>query len=107
MSKPVLLACLGALALATPAWGAEATPAYPFERTRIPHLDGSGRATVVEMDPTVPGAKEFLRGATPIIPRPGELVVAPRSTPEPSPSATSGPGPSLSGSAADEQHDRR
>jgi len=107
MPKPVLLACLGVLALATPAWGAEATPARPFERTRILHLDGSGRATIVEIDPAVPGAKEFLRGVAPTVPQPGELVVLPRSTPEPSPSPTSGPRPSRSKSAADEEHERQ
>ena len=87
MLKPVLLTCVYALALAMPARAADATPASPFEHMRIPHLDGSGLATIVEIDPAVPGAKEFLRGEPPTIPQPGEILVPPRSTPRPSPRA--------------------
>jgi len=51
------------------------------ERARIPHLDGSGRATVVDIDPSVPGAKAFLNAPPARIPRPGELVLPPKSSP--------------------------
>jgi hypothetical protein len=85
MLKATLPACLCALALATPALGAGVTPTVPFEQTRIPHLDGSGRATIVEIEPTMPGAKAFLSGEPPAIPQPGDIIVPPRSTPEPSP----------------------
>jgi hypothetical protein len=55
--------------------------------TRIPHLDGTGTATVVEIERDVPGAAHFV-GATPgPVPRPGELIV-PTRTVAPSPSAT-------------------
>jgi hypothetical protein len=32
----------------------------PFERGRIPHRDGSGHATIVEVQPGVPGGKALV-----------------------------------------------
>jgi hypothetical protein len=54
-----------------------------FEETRIPHRDGSGRATVVEIDPAVPGAREFIRGEERPAPGRGEV-----SLPSPTSEAT-------------------
>jgi hypothetical protein len=55
--------------------------------TRIPHQDGTGTSTVVEIEHAVPGAAEFV-GATPgPVPRPGEIIV-PTRTVEPTPSVT-------------------
>lgn len=56
-----------------------------FVETRIPHRDASGRATIVEVDPSAPGAREFLHAEPEPIPRRGELILPPRSTPVPSP----------------------
>ncbi len=53
-----------------------------FEETRIPHRDGSGRATIVEIDPAVPGAREFIRGDDRPPPARGELSL-PTRTPTP------------------------
>jgi hypothetical protein len=54
-----------------------------LDRTRIPHLDGSGRATVVDIDPSVPGAKDFVNAPPARIPRKGELILPPKSSPAP------------------------
>lgn len=53
--------------------------------TRIPHRDGSGRATIVELDAGVPGAKAFVRDEERPAPAPGELSLA-SPAPRPSPS---------------------
>lgn len=58
-----------------------------FEETRIPHLDGSGRGTLVEIEPSVPGAGNFVRAKASPVPRPGELVVPAKAVPSPSPAA--------------------
>ncbi|MBI3769137.1 MAG: hypothetical protein HY271_11695 [Deltaproteobacteria bacterium] len=55
-----------------------------FEKTRIPHRDASGRATIVEINPTVPGARAFVRGDERPAPGRGELSL-PSSVPTPSP----------------------
>ena len=60
-------------------------------RTRIRHHDGSGRATIVDIDPGVPGAKEFVRDDDRPPPKPGELslplaTTTPTSTPAARPS---------------------
>jgi hypothetical protein len=57
-----------------------------FERGRIPHRDGSGRATILEVAPGVPGAREFLRDDDRPAPKPGEISL-PSPAPAPSPSA--------------------
>jgi hypothetical protein len=56
-----------------------------FEETRIPHRDGSGRATVVEIDPKVPGARELVRGEERPAPARGEVSLP---SPTPAPAAT-------------------
>ena len=56
-----------------------------FERGRIPHRDGSGRATIVEVQPGVPGAKEFVRDDDRPPPKPGEISLP---TPAPAPTPT-------------------
>jgi len=65
--------------------GASSGHGDTVKRARIPHLDGSGRATVVEIDPTVPGAKDFVESAREPVPKRGELIVPPKTSPEPSP----------------------
>jgi hypothetical protein len=73
-----VLCALGATA------SADSEPtARPFERARIPHLDGSGRATVVDIDPAVPGARRFVRDEALPIPARGEIQRAPLASPEP------------------------
>ncbi len=56
-----------------------------FERGRIPHRDGSGRSTILEVQPGVPGAKEFVRDDNRPPPRRGEISLP---SPQPSPPAT-------------------
>jgi hypothetical protein len=56
----------------------------PALETRIPHRDGTGRATIVEVDPGVPGARDFVEGEERPAPRRGELSV-PSPTPRPAP----------------------
>ncbi len=58
--------------------------------TRIPHLDGTGTATVIEVHPSLPGAAEFLRATPGPIPHPGEIILPASATPgsSPSPSPT-------------------
>jgi hypothetical protein len=58
-----------------------------FQKTRIPHRDGSGRATVVEIDPAVPGAREFVRGDERPAPARGEVSL-PSPTPIPIPTSS-------------------
>jgi len=89
LPAPVLLHGVAAAVLALLATPVRAASTR-FEEARIPHQDGSGRATIVEIDPELPGAMRFLRATPEPVPRPGELVVPPRATPEPSPSATGG-----------------
>ena len=76
------------LALTLLAIGAEVASAE-FARTRIPHQDASGRATVVEIDLKVPGARAFVDAKGEPVPRRGEVILPPRATPEPSPASRS------------------
>ena len=64
---------LVAVAVVTAAYPASGRAEPTFETTRIPHRDGSGRSTVVEMDPAVPGAREFIRGDERPAPARGEV----------------------------------
>lgn len=70
----------GLLALIPVGVGAEDAPYH----TRIPHQDGSGRATIVEIDPGVPGAKAFVAAEDRPAPARGELSL-PSPTAVPSP----------------------
>ncbi len=70
---------------------ASAEDVAPYH-TRIPHRDGSGRGTIVEVDPRVPGAKEFVRENDRPPPAPGELSLPPP-TPHATPTARSEPSP--------------
>jgi hypothetical protein len=73
-------------ALAT-AGAADDTGRGPHE-VRIPHADGSGRSTVVEIPSGVSGAERFVRSTPEPIPRPGELIVptaSPAAVPSPAP----------------------
>jgi hypothetical protein len=70
-------------------WGVLAVTAAVAEdrpAARIPHLDGSGRATIVEIQPGVPGREQFLRATPERIPARGELILMPRASSAPSPS---------------------
>jgi len=75
LASTLLLVCAyAALARAGAAHDAET-------QTRIEHLDGSGRATVVDVEPSVPGAAAFIHSTPGPIPRPGEIIVPPTETP--------------------------
>ena len=52
-------------------------------KTRIQHLDGSGRATFVEIEPSVPGAAAFIHTTPGPIPKRGQLILPPSATPGP------------------------
>ena len=62
----------------------------PYEKTRIPHRDRSGRATIVEIHPDVPGARDFVRAEERPAPRRGELDLP---TPTPVETASVAPSP--------------
>ena len=66
--------------------GVLAVPAAATDKARIDHLDGSGRATIIEVAPGVPGRTELLRATPEPIPRRGEVILMPRATAVPSPS---------------------
>jgi len=57
----------------------------PMPEARIPHLDGSGTETIVDVHPSVPGAGDFVRTTPGPIPRPGEIILPPSPTPTWSP----------------------
>ncbi len=60
------------------------TPGAADDRAeiRIPHLDGSGTETIVDVHPSIPGVAAFVRSTPDVIPQPGEIILPP------SPSAT-------------------
>ncbi|HEY2385333.1 MAG TPA: hypothetical protein VGK30_00110 [Candidatus Binatia bacterium] len=70
---------------------ARAAAEEPFERGRIPHRDGSGRATIVEVQPGVPGGKELVRDDDDRpAPKRGEISL-PSPTPPSTPTAAATP----------------
>ena len=90
--RPVVRAVASALSFVLvgilSAWSPAVAEEQRFQRTRIPHLDGTGRVTIVEVDPEIPGAAEFLRAGLPCVPQPGELIVpaqCPDAIPAPEP----------------------
>jgi hypothetical protein len=63
----------------------------PFQQGRIPHRDGSGHATIVEVQPGVPGGQELIRGNDDRpAPKPGEISL-PSPTPPPAPTVVATP----------------
>lgn len=70
------------------AGAADDTPGTAHQ-VRIPHADGSGRATLVEVPPRIGGTDRFVHSTPEPIPRPGEIIV-PIATPggAPSPAAS-------------------
>ena len=70
--------------LLTFAYAALGTPGAANDRAevRIPHLDGSGTETIVDVQPSLPGVEHFVRATPDVIPKPGEIILPP------SPSAT-------------------
>jgi len=60
------------------------TPGAADDRAevRIPHLDGSGTETIIDVHPGIPGIGAFVRSTPGAIPQPGEILLPP------SPSAT-------------------
>jgi len=84
LSFPLALVCA---ALGTPGAARDGT------EVQIDHLDGSGKKTIVDVHPSIPGVAEFIRTTPGPVPRPGELIVPPSSTaahspsPEPTPRA--------------------
>jgi hypothetical protein len=67
-------------------WGLAVVGEVAADRARIEHLDGSGRATIIEVAPGVPGRTELLRATPEPIPKRGEVILMPRRTAVPSPS---------------------
>lgn len=63
----------------------------PFLQGRIPHRDGSGHATIVEVQPGVPGGKELIRSDDDRpAPKRGEISL-PSPTPPPAPTVAATP----------------
>jgi len=89
---PVRTSMIVAVTAAVVLVGAAVATGEPPLTTRIPHRDGSGRATIVEVDPGVPGARRFVRDDEDRpAPKPGELSLpsrTPRADRTPAPSAT-------------------
>jgi hypothetical protein len=86
------------LALALGLVGALAVAAVPsaanepeLHETRIPHEDGSGTATIIEVPTSIPGVAGFVHASPAPIPQPGELMFAPTISPTPSPLPTRTP----------------
>ena len=88
--KGVRIACVVAGAVCAALGGVAFAVEPGFEETRIPHHDGSGRSTIVEIAPGVPGARELVRPDDRAPPAPGELSLP---TPTPLPCATPSPCP--------------
>lgn len=88
IARTALLVAAAVAALTV--WDARAED-VPYH-TKIPHRDGSGRATIVDVDPGVPGAKDFVRENDRPPPAPGELSLPPP-TPHPTPTPRSAPSP--------------
>ena len=65
--------------------GSAAARNHEHHETRIPHQDGTGTATIVEVPKGIPGTDGFVRSSPAPIPQPGELVFAPTTTPTISP----------------------
>ena len=65
--------------------GAAVARNHAHHETRIPHEDGTGTSTIVEVPKGIPGTDGFVRASPAPIPQPGELMFAPTLTPTPSP----------------------
>jgi hypothetical protein len=48
---------------------------------RIEHLDGTGTQTIIEVQPSIDGLKDFIRTTPGPIPKRGEVIVPPTATP--------------------------
>ncbi len=83
-----VLALLGIALIGT---GSAAAHNHDHHETVIPHEDGTGTATIVEVPKGIPGTDGFLRASPGVIPQPGEIVFAPTSTPSTTPAATPTP----------------
>ena len=79
--KRLAFMLLLAARFAAPATAGTANDSLP--EARIPHLDGSGTETIVDVHPSVPGASDFIRATPGPIPRPGEVILPPSPTPSP------------------------
>jgi hypothetical protein len=81
----------GVLAATLCVVGASASAEEPFQQGRIPHRDGSGHATIVEVQPGVPGGKELIRDDDDRpAPKPGEISL-PSPAPPPAPTVAATP----------------
>ena len=69
--------------LLTFAYAALGTPGAANDRAevRIPHLDGTGTETIVDVQPSIPGVEHFVRATPDVIPKPGEIILPPSATP--------------------------
>jgi hypothetical protein len=79
--------------LLTCACAALGTPGAAHDRAevRIPHLDGTGTETIVDVQPSMPGVEKFVRATPDVIPKPGEIIVPPSPSATPSPPPTPRP----------------
>jgi hypothetical protein len=80
-----LLLTLACAALAT------AGAARDRAEVRIQHLDGTGTETIIDIQPSMPGAEKFVRATPDVIPRPGEVILPP--SPSLTPSSPQTPEP--------------
>jgi hypothetical protein len=69
------------------------TPGAANDRAevRIPHLDGTGKETIVDVQPSMPGVEKFVRATPDVIPKPGEIILPPSPSATPSPPRTPKP----------------
>lgn len=71
------------------------TPGAADDRAeiRIPHLDGSGTETIVDVHRSIPGIDAFVRSTPDAIPQPGEIILPPSPSATPAPAPTPAPPP--------------
>jgi hypothetical protein len=84
---------LAVMLLLTFACAALGTPGAAHDRAevRIPHLDGTGTETIVDVQPSMAGVEKFVRATPDVIPKPGEIILPPSPSPTPAPPATPRP----------------
>jgi hypothetical protein len=59
--------------------------AHGADEVRIPHLDGTGTETIIDVQPSIPGVGEFVHATPGPIPKRGEIIVPSMTPTSPAP----------------------